>query len=99
MSSSPTPQSMLRCMDLRFALALVFAVFGILVAAAGLLNSPEETEKAAGINIGLWTGVSLLVLSAGFAVWWLVSLVESPTSHMDPNDWAVGSERGKLQMP
>lgn len=99
MSSSREPQFMLRFMDLRFVLALLFVIFGILVTTAGLLASPQQIEKAAGINISFWTGISLLVLSAGFGVWWLLSPTEVPTSTIDQMGQDVGSEDETFQMP
>lgn len=99
MSSSQEPNRLLRFMDLRFVLALLFVIFGILVTTAGLLASPEEIEKSGGINISLWTGISMLVLSVAFGAWWLASPTEIPTSTIDRKSLDLGSEDENFQMP
>lgn len=99
MSSSRESRLMLRFMDLRFVLALLFLIFGVLVTISGLLAGPEDIEKAAGINISLWTGLSLLALSGGFATWWLKSPPEVPTSTVDRRDLVDGSEDESFQIP
>lgn len=58
-----------RVLDLRSIIAALFTVFGVLVLIAGLTASPEEVERAGGINISVWTGVALLALAAGFGLW------------------------------
>ncbi|MFN8125652.1 MAG: hypothetical protein U0R64_03990 [Candidatus Nanopelagicales bacterium] len=58
-----------RMLDLRFVIAVMFAIFGVLVTLSGLTASNEEIDRAAGINISLWTGLGLLLLSAFFGIW------------------------------
>ena len=79
-----------RLMDLRFVLALLFGIFGVIVTYTGIVAGPEEIEKAAGINISLWTGLALLLLSTVFTVWLLRSPPEVPTSTSD-----LGHEDGE----
>lgn len=97
--SSTESQFMMRFMDLKFVLTLLFLIFGILVTISGFIATPEDIEKAAGINISLWTGISLLVLSAAFGVWWQLSPPEIPTSSLDRKDLDQGSEDENFQMP
>lgn len=61
-----------RLLDLRFVIALLFLILGGLVTAAGLfLTDDEAVARSGGININLWTGGAMLLLSgASFA--WLV---------------------------
>jgi len=70
-----------RLLDLRFVIATMFAIFGVLVTASGFTASNEEIEQAAGINISLWTGIGLLALSAGFTVWVLRVPPDLPQPH------------------
>jgi hypothetical protein len=88
-----------RFMDLRFVLALLFAIFGLIVTVTGILATPEDLEKAAGINISLWTGIALLFLSAFFTIWFLTSPPEVPTSVMDRTDTGDGAEDQNFEMP
>lgn len=65
-----------RLLDLRFSIGLLFAIFGVLVTAAGLFASDEDVAQAAGINISLWTGAAMLLLSGAFFAWLLTAPVE-----------------------
>jgi hypothetical protein len=55
--------------DLRRIIGGVFLVWGILLVILGATDSDAEIEKAAGVNINLWAGVGMLVLSGLFLVW------------------------------
>ena len=88
-SSQPTgternsaPPKYAKFMDLRFVIATMFAIFGVLVTVSGFTTTNEEIEQAAGINISLWTGVGLLLLSAGFGVWLLLVPPDVPEGHV-----------------
>lgn len=58
--------------DLRWILAFLFAVYGIVVTLMGLL-AHAKTYTASGqnvnINVNLWTGIPMLVLAILFALW------------------------------
>jgi len=55
--------------DLRRIIGGVFGVWGVLLVILGLLDSEEEIAKAADVNINLWTGLGMLVVSAFFLIW------------------------------
>jgi hypothetical protein len=55
--------------DLRRIIGGVFLVWGILLVILGLFDSDAEIEKAAGVNINLWTGIGMLVLAVLFLIW------------------------------
>jgi hypothetical protein len=88
-----------RLMDLRFVIACLFAIFGVIVTLAGIFASPEEINKAAGINISLWTGLSLLAFSAGFWIWVFRSPPEVPTSSEVTSDAEDKAEDENFQLP
>lgn len=71
-----------RLLDLRFVIALMFAIFGILVTAAGVVAPPDQIDKAAGINISLWTGLAMLLLSAGMGLWVVLAPPDVPEGHI-----------------
>ena len=93
-----------RLLDLRFSIALLFAIFGVLVTGAGLFASDDEVAQAAGINISLWTGGAMLLLSGFFFAWLLTAPVEVAHSreeiekeHLD-EEWGeqeIGPEQDK----
>jgi xanthine/uracil/vitamin C permease (AzgA family) len=58
--------------DLRSFIGALFLIFGILVTIPGLAASQATIEKAAGINLGLWVGVIMLVIGVFFLAWVLL---------------------------
>jgi xanthine/uracil/vitamin C permease (AzgA family) len=58
--------------DLRTFIGALFMVFGILVTIPGIAASQATITKAAGINLGLWVGVTMLVISVFFLSWVLL---------------------------
>ena len=65
-----TPKA--RLFDVRRIIGGLFVVYGLLVGAIGLFDSPEQIDKAQGVNINLWAGLAMLVLGALFLLWqWL----------------------------
>jgi hypothetical protein len=55
--------------DLRRIIGGVFGVWGVLLVILGLLDSEAEIAKAADVNINLWAGLGMLVISAVFLTW------------------------------
>ena len=58
-----------RLFDLRWLIAAMFVVYGIVLIVVGILDGQAEIKKAAGVRINLWTGIGMLVLGIVFAVW------------------------------
>ena len=56
--------------DLRSVIALLFAVYGLVLTVMGIAGTTEaELAKAGGIDINLWTGIVMLVVAVGFGLW------------------------------
>jgi cytochrome b561 len=56
--------------DLRTVIAVLFAFYGIVLTIMGIISgSPQDTVKSGGINLNLWTGITMLVLAVLFVVW------------------------------
>ena len=54
--------------DLRTWIAIMFGVFGTMLAGYGLFFVTEEDlAKAAGINLNLWTGLAMIIVALFFA--------------------------------
>ena len=79
-------QRFARALDLRFIIALLFLIFGVLITFSGFTATNEEIERAAGINISLWTGIGCLALSSVFGIWVLRAPPELPQSIADTTD-------------
>ncbi len=58
--------------DLRSFIGSLFLIFGILVTIAGLRASKATINKAAGINLGLWVGLTMLAIGVMFLSWVLL---------------------------
>jgi hypothetical protein len=55
--------------DLRRIIGGVFIALGVLLAIMGAFESQAEIDKAAGVNINLWTGLGMLVFGILMIVW------------------------------
>jgi hypothetical protein len=69
--------------DLRWILAFLFAVYGIVVTLMGLfVNAKTYTASGqnVGVNVNLWTGIPMLVLAILFALWAVLRPALVPTT-------------------
>jgi hypothetical protein len=55
--------------DIRVVIALLIAIYGLVLTILGIIADPKEVDKAAGININLWGGIAMLVFAAVFVLW------------------------------
>src|SRR5215469_1103287 len=58
--------------DLRSFIGALFVIFGILVTIPGIAASQATINKEAGINLGLWVGLIMLVMGIFFIGWVLL---------------------------
>jgi xanthine/uracil/vitamin C permease (AzgA family) len=59
-----------RLFELRSVIGILFAIYGLVCTVWGLaFTSQRELEKAAGVNVNLWTGIAMLVVAAAFFAW------------------------------
>ena len=58
--------------DIRRLIGGLFLLYGVILTILGLVGSSEVKNKAAGINIDLWTGIGLLVFG-GLMVFWALA--------------------------
>ena len=72
-----------RLLDLRTYICCLFAIFGVTVTIEGLFTDSAELQKAAGVNINLYAGISMLVLSAVMGVWAIAVPPEVPQPAAD----------------
>jgi hypothetical protein len=62
--------------DIRRIIGGLFLLYGVILVVVGLFGSDEIKNKAAGINVNLWTGLGMLVFGALMVVWALTRPVE-----------------------
>jgi hypothetical protein len=56
--------------DIRLIIALLIGVYGVILTIMGIgFTSDEDIAKAAGVNINLWAGIGMLVVTALFVIW------------------------------
>jgi hypothetical protein len=55
--------------DLRRLIGGIFLIYGAILTVLGIGASDAEIQKAAGVNLNLWVGLSLLAVGALFLVW------------------------------
>jgi hypothetical protein len=92
-SSLPDPQALrlAKLFDLRTFIGALFVIFGVVVGIEGLVASQASINKAEGINLSLWTGLSMLALGVIFIVW---MLVRPPSLDVKHQDLSHAPERG-----
>ena len=64
------PSAASQLFDLRTIIAMLFGVYGVVLTALGAFFADEaQLEKAAGIDINLWSGIVILVVAVLFLLW------------------------------
>ena len=58
-----------RLFDVRRLIGGLFLIYGVILVILGLGESDKSIAKSADMNVNLWSGVGMLVLSALFLVW------------------------------
>lgn len=76
--------------DLRLVIAMLFVVYGVVLAVVGLgFTDDADLARADGLNINLWTGVGMVALAAAFALWAFLRPVVVPDEvdgDLEPGD-------------
>jgi hypothetical protein len=55
--------------DVRRFIGGLFAIYGVILTILGIGASDADIDRAAGINVNLWTGLAMLAVAAVFLVW------------------------------
>ena len=56
--------------DIRMFIAMLIGIYGIVLVIYGLIGpSDADLKKADGLNINLWAGLGMVVVSAAFVLW------------------------------
>ncbi|MCO1579959.1 hypothetical protein M8C13_29825 [Crossiella sp. SN42] len=77
--------------DLRLIIALLFGIYGVVLTFVGLFDTTEaDLFKTGGININLWTGVSMLAVTAFFVIWTVARPLRMP-AEAEAADDATGA--------
>jgi xanthine/uracil/vitamin C permease (AzgA family) len=63
--------------DIRRIIGGLFVLYGVVLIVTGIVGSEEVKNKAAGINVDLWTGLGMLVFG-GLMIFWALSRPVAP---------------------
>ncbi len=55
--------------DIRFIIAALIGVYGVILFIVAFFTSDAEKAKADGLNINLYAGIGMIVVSALFILW------------------------------
>ena len=56
--------------DIRMFIASLIGIYGVVLVIVGLVGpSDAELEKSGGLNINLWAGLGMIIMSAAFVLW------------------------------
>ena len=55
--------------DVRRFIGGLFVIYGVILFVLGIGASDADVEKAAGVNVNLWTGLAMLLVGALFLAW------------------------------
>ena len=62
--------------DIRRLIGALFLLYGVILLILGIFGSSHVKNKAAGVNINLWTGIGLIVFAGVMISWALLRPVE-----------------------
>ena len=72
-----------RLFDVRRVIGGLFVVYGVIVTLIGLFDGDAEIDKAQGVRINLWMGLSMLVLGLLFLLWLRLNPAEAPAQQAE----------------
>jgi hypothetical protein len=75
--------------DIRRIIGALFVLYGVVLIVTGAFGSHEVKNKAAGINVDLWTGLAMLVVGI-LMIFWALS---RPVASEPPETRGRGSGR------
>ncbi len=78
--------------DIRRIIGGLFVLYGLILIALGLFGSSNIKNKAAGINVDLWTGLAMLVFGV-LMVFWALTRPTEPEPSQAGDDGSGGARR------
>jgi hypothetical protein len=64
--------------DVRSIIALLFAIYGVVLTVVGVVQPAAEIVKSAGVNINLWAGIGMIAFAAVFGLWARIRPIRVP---------------------
>jgi hypothetical protein len=69
--------------DIRRIIGGLFVVYAVILIVTGIIGSDEVKNKAAGLNVDLWTGLGMLVFGA-LMIFWALARPVAPDPRKRP---------------
>ena len=92
-STKPRASRAASLFDLRWIIALLFGLYGIVVTVMGIgFTTQADLDKAGGINVNLWTGIPMLVVAVLFALWAQLRPVRIPPESISTEEPAKDAD-------
>ncbi len=85
-ASESAPSAASSLFDLRTVIAILFGGYGVVLTIMGFFTGADELNKAGGIDLNLWTGIAMIILSAGFIFWARTRPLAPPTAPAEDDD-------------
>ena len=82
--------------DIRRIIGGLFLLYGVVLFILGLGASEEDVRRAAGINVNLWVGISLLAMAACFIAWALIRPLGRELEEDEPSRDDAGFESDRF---
>jgi hypothetical protein len=80
--------------DVRRFIGGLFAIYGVILTILGIGASDADIDRAAGINVNLWTGLAMLAVAALFLVWALTRPLSRELEEAESEQAARGGPGG-----
>ena len=78
--------------DIRRIIGGVFLLYGLILTIVGIVGSDEVKNKAAGVNVNLWTGLAMLVVG-GLMIFWALARPVAPEPEATRGEGSGGIRR------
>lgn len=78
--------------DIRRIIGGLFLLYGVILTIVGIVGSEEVKNKAAGINVNLWTGLAMLVVG-GLMILWALARPVAPEPESTPGEGSGATRR------
>ncbi|GAA2778551.1 hypothetical protein [Saccharopolyspora taberi] len=78
-TQTPRPGHTAGAFDIRTIIGALFLIYGlVLVVTGAVATAPEDIDKAAGLNINLWSGVGMIAFAVLFGLWARIRPIRVP---------------------
>lgn len=69
-TSQPKQRHTAGAFDIRTVISALIGVYGLVLLGLGLFNASDaELDRADGLNVNLWAGIGMIVVSVIFIAW------------------------------